>query len=264
MGARSNRKVFKMLGKRKRSSYSNRPFKKPRYSGRGSSNLRKRLGRSQYNSTAGIGRPLRQELKYNDLTSTLSNTTQGWAATVTPITVSQGTGPTQRLGRKIWISSMMLHGEIVRRPTAAPSGKTATAWNSNRARLPIVQDMQCNGIGFAPSDLFQDYSVAGISAFRNLETAPRFKVFMDKTMDFNLLTTTDPVIERNPVQRRTVNKYIKFREPITVEFDGTMGVLTERRTNNLAVLLIWDRAEESLFTPIIEELQYTTRIRFDG
>lgn len=110
--------------------------------------------------------PVTQELRYidnNPAFGAISGTMEQYLATQ----IAQGDGDSDRSGRKVTITQVMLKGDL------ELAEQTAASNTSERVRLLILQDKQVNGATFDVTDFIESNS---INAYRNLAFSQRFKV----------------------------------------------------------------------------------------
>lgn len=164
--------------------------------------------------------------------------------------IPQGTTESQRIGRKCVIKSLFIKGYILSNATS-DENKT-----SDRMRIIVYQDKQCNGATAAVTDILE---TAAINSFRNLAESGRFKILKDKTY-----VTGSPGGSYNGTNDLWAAKYVNLRINfanlnIPLEFNSTTGAITEIRSNNIGILAL-----SELGTPS-QTLAYTARVRFsDG
>lgn len=137
--------------------------------------------------------------------------------------VPQGTGESQRLGRKMMIKSIQCRGYFDYAPgTSAVGAGFGTAM--------LVLDKQANGANAAAADVID--STSAHIGVRNLANANRFTVL--KKIDMAMQTGGGvSAAFANSVER--VDFYHKCDIPI--EFSSTTGAITEIKSNNLFWLL---------------------------
>jgi len=131
--------------------------------------------------------------------------------------------------------------------------QTSTSDAHDTVRIIVYWDQQTNGAAATPLDILESLSV---NAFRNLANSKRFKILFDKKYHMNTgaATVVASAIVTAPVTR-VIQYYINMRIPI--EFDSTAGIISEIKSNNLAVLYISKHGN-------ITKVQGKFRIRFTG
>jgi hypothetical protein len=154
--------------------------------------------------------------------------------------VSQGTGPNQRIGRKITIKS--ISGQIgmqrlVDSKGLVPEQPQDGKWTSGQAFVWLVLDKQCNGTPAAVADIFTfGYTYQSI---RNLQYSDRFQILAKWSWDMTAIYAYGQADAGNNFYindiTRTVDIYKKCNIPI--EYSGSTGGLTEIRSNN--IFLCW-------------------------
>lgn len=165
--------------------------------------------------------------------------------------IADGTGQSERLGRKLTVAQVHINGTIVQQ------GATNNGQNTAKIRIMVVLDKQCNGATATVTGTGGPLETADVNSFRNLENSSRFKVLADKTM---------MMVQTGAAENAGVGylfgeskRGFKINLPrlnIPVEFSGTTGALTEIRSNNIFVMALSD---ENTNTP---QIQYIARIRF--
>ncbi len=156
--------------------------------------------------------------------------------------VPQGTTESERIGRKIVVKSLQMHGEF------ALPGATAAANMTDRVRCIVYLDKQANGGAATVLNILQS---ADIDSFYNLENQGRFRILMDKMQDFNATSSFGATLQSAPMLK-TWKLSRKLNFPI--EMSGTAGAITEMRSNNIGVIGISESG--------LAQVQYQSRIRY--
>lgn len=220
-------------GKRKSpSSYSNKPFKKPRQI--------VPSARPRYMRVAGRASGalvVAPEKKYldNTFTGLFTAPTTSWAGgELNPATAlnlcspAPGTAINQRVGRKILVHKIKIRGVFGFDTT---SGGSAVQFYPT-ARVIVVQDMQTNGgaamTGINAEDVMQASATAAsgnqLCTYANLATLGRFRILKDKKVQYSngisagavgSISTDFPDIP--------FKCSITFRKPVVVHFNATNG-----------------------------------------
>lgn len=144
------------------------------------------------------------------------------------LTIVQGNGPQQRIGRKLTVKKVSFYGVINHLATNDFSNVADTG------RMYLVQDTQTNGEQFDPIHFLE---TDNWKAFRNLTGTSRFRVLWQKTWSSQVQTAT--VTNATPFTtlwtggtqsfKFTVNCSIPIEYDAT-ETDGSIGTI---RSNNL-------------------------------
>lgn len=134
--------------------------------------------------------------------------------------VPRGTGPSDRIGRKIYIHEIYYRFDI----------QNILVSEDNKISVAIVQDRQCNGA--APSAL-DVMDTNNFQSFLNMENSNRFKILYRK----NVLLAARSA--NNNGSYRSVEGRLRFKQPILINFDeadpGTgVGNL---QSNNIFLML---------------------------
>ncbi len=169
------------------------------------------------------------ELKFHDLD--VDDTAIDTAGTIVAASlnlIAQGTGESERIGRKCTIKSVFIRFEV-RLPT-----QTAGATASDVARIIVYLDKQANG---ATASVTAILETANYQSFNNLTNRKRFRTLMDRTYDVNALagggdgTTED--------YGQTIISDTLFKKVnIPLEFSAAAGVITELSSSNIGILTI--------------------------
>ena len=192
-------------------------------------------GRPGYTRTVGFygrfsGRGLNVEKKFLDTNVGINGDDQGAIFNSgTVCVVPEGDGQSNRHGRKITITSVMLRGRFT---------LDATAPTPDRMRIIMYLDKQCNGATLAASDILTNASgsAATIDGFRNLEETHRVVVLADKT--YTLQRPNGNATVALAVANRTVTMYKKCNIEIVYDNSATTGAIATIRSNNIGFMLI--------------------------
>lgn len=148
--------------------------------------------------------------------------------------IPQGTGESQRIGRKCTITKihMRLNFEFL----AVETPDLVQASNAHETiRFMLIWDKQCNGTAGASLDVVETNVY---NSYRNLANSKRFVILYDMLRTFN----TTAVAEGNgttKASRRVIRDYqvnVTKKLWIPIEFDGTTGDITEIKSNNIQTL----------------------------
>lgn len=188
------------------------------------------------------------EMKYFDTTlndSALSAVTSTWvagtikdpattinlgsAAVATPLCLvapTVGAGLNQRVGRKITVRKIKVHGTI----NVAQQAAQAAADSANKVRIVLVQDCQTNAAQMTSAQLFNDASAneptVTINAFQNPNNFGRFRVLKDKMITMSNLNLTGSPTAADVVQASARYQFkfnVNFKIPVEVHFNATNG-----------------------------------------
>ncbi len=201
------------------------------------------------------------ELKFRDFELDSEAFTTAWAAKnpTSPSCLSaveQGNSESQRNGRKIWIHSLFIRGEIILPVAEGSTFPHAT----HHFRLCLVLDTQCNGAEVVATDVMRATITNDYLAFRNLENTTRYKVLWDRT--FTILPNVLNEGAANLFARGAVKRIFKimktFRTPMQVQFTGTASPPTVAQVNDNCLHII------GIGTNVTATLSYVSRLRFKG
>lgn len=180
------------------------------------------------------------ELKFTDATFSSLAPTSGVTLLQPFLGIENGTGESQRIGRKVSASTYHIKCQAV-----LPSSTTD---GIDRIRIIIVMDKQANGASATIADYLQSNS---IDSFRRLENTGRFKSLYDKTIVLN--STGGNGTNYSGVIR---DLKINIKAPVQVEYNGTAGLIAELKSNNLITFIISDKGKA--------RLEGAARLRFRG
>jgi len=171
------------------------------------------------------------ELKFHDQEIDDAIIAAGGVLTTSINLIAQGTGESERIGRKCTVRSIMWRGALT-----LPEGELQGApGTGERFRLILYHDKQANGAAATALGILE---VVGVDNYRNLANSGRFDILYDKHIDLNHLTLSHFAV--NSFSFAGVNRGFSFFKKcaIPLEFDAAAGALTELRSNNLGVLII--------------------------
>lgn len=190
-----------------------------------------------------------KELKFFDLESFATTTSIGVTTHSTMIQVPQGTGESQRIGRKIFLQSLELKLYLKLFSVSGTVGVVGPV--ANQYRVVVVQDKQCNGSTTSWTSVFEE---THLLARRRIENEMRYRILLDE-----IVSLIPPGIGSNGTDAVTPNvervKLWMLNLKMPIEFDGTAGTIGERRSNNLTLLTYSDRTHATLWN-------LRTRIRY--
>jgi len=158
-----------------------------------------------------------------------------------------GTGPSERIGRKITIKSIHLKGEAYMFSSSATSLDEAA---STIVRIFIVQDTQCNGSSALATDIWTTAKPSQNQI--NMENSSRFRV-LKKIVLVLKSPFWDAAALKSGAVTMPFEHYMKCDIPL--EYSGTTGVVSELRSNHVQV---WVSSSENAFTSVIG----SSRIRY--
>jgi len=171
------------------------------------------------------------ELKFHDLDIDDTDiATGGTIAEDSCLTIAQGDGESERIGRKCTVKSINWRFQIVLDSASTPVSGTDVV------RVILYQDKQTNGATAAVTDILESDD---FQSFNNLANKSRFRTLMDRTYELNSSAaagngTTDLTA---PAQ---INDTFFMSCNIPIEYDNsaTTGAIATMRSNNIGVLLL--------------------------
>lgn len=149
----------------------------------------------------------------------------GSAAVANPLCLvapTVGAGLNQRVGRKICVRKIKVHGTL----SVAPQVTQADADAATKIRIVLVQDMQTNAAQMTGAQLFNDGTgpVTVINSFQNPNNFGRFRVLKDKMFTISNLSIGGTAGAFAQASWRTNFKFnVNFRTAIDCHFNATNG-----------------------------------------
>jgi len=138
-----------------------------------------------------------------------------------PIT---GAALNNRVGRKISIHKIKVHGTL----SVAPQAAQAVADATTKARIVLVIDQQTNAAQMTGAQLFQDASAAAstVNTFQNPNNFGRFRVLKDKMFSLSNLNLAGSPTAADVIQAGIKVNFkfsVNFKKPLVVHFNATNG-----------------------------------------
>lgn len=178
----------------------------------------------------------------------LINSLLGGAA-ASGVGIPEGNGYDERVGRKIFISRLQIHGTIC--------GNTAGT-GCQQVRVMIVVDKQANGTTPTVHDLIDTSGAADYTqAFRNLENTGRFFWLMDR----HIVTQGDVAGAKHSQNWNLIKRFPKGLHVTYDQTDGngaaaTDGEVDTIKTNNIWVFAVGPAATNNA------KLSFSARVRY--
>lgn len=150
--------------------------------------------------------------------------------TISPhlLTIAQGIGDTQRIGRKVTIKKVMLRGNVEIPSTSTPGNTSATV------RIMLIHDKQANKALPGVTDVLE---TAVFQAFNNLSNKNRFVVLMDRMLVVQSKSGswdgTDDQFGENQVNFSYYKDVV-----IPIEYNAASGAITTVTSHNIFGLII--------------------------
>lgn len=161
--------------------------------------------------------------------------------------VPQGTGQTQRVGRKIIVQSLSVRGSM-----QLPSTSTIGDMDQ-RLRIVFYVDTQTNGSNPIIPEMLNGDPVS-IFTFRELSNLSRIKFIFDETFDMPVLAMTGGGVSAPTSTGFRFSR--KLNLPIEYDATATTGALATQRTNNIGSFMISEQ------TDVAPTILYVWRIRY--
>lgn len=214
----------------------------------------RRVGYYGRYNTGGHVRKERKFIDTGQLGATCTTASEG-GLLIVPTIIAQGTGQSNRIGRKITVKSIHLRAWFHKLTAVSSRG-------DNNIRIICFFDRQCNGQLPALTDLLQQDS---IRSFRNLVNSGRFGVLLDDWFEMNNIAGSSANVGGTDTfgmgrdKPYVWNKKIQF----DMEYSGTTGAITEIRTYNIYFLVI-AQTNEGAPTANRVTMNYECRLRYVG
>ena len=142
--------------------------------------------------------------------------------------ITSGTGESERIGRKVTVTSVLLRGRIILPSTSTVGDTTDTA------RLIIYIDTQTNGAAATVTNIL---STASVNSFRNLDNTSRFRIIHDvvytlKSQGGAGNGASDDFVESV--------RYLKIFKKcfLPIEFSAGAGTVADLTQNNIGIMAI--------------------------
>jgi hypothetical protein len=196
-----------------------------------------------------------KEIKYNDQFHATGGTlVQAVAGSlINPTTsnnligVAQGDGPTDRIGRVIFLKSLYIQGNMQLPLDTAP----ASHWYIT---LYVVQDKQTNKTAFTETTFLKQQNIlTAPDSFQNLDYSDRYRLLKKKVVRIGSRT-------QNATNDGRVAIPFKIYIPLSnlrCQYDGTSGAIGTMTTNSLHLMCI-----KSVEAPGDLAVNYNVRVRF--
>ena len=186
------------------------------------------------------------EMKFHDVVANISTISVTGNYLPQLLTITEGVGPSQRIGRKMTVKKFCYRFHLILPVT------TVSVDTTDSVRVIAFVDHQTNGAALTASTTILES--ADIDSWRNLINSGRFTIFADKVYDLSSASGANAAGNYGSVEIfDTIYKDLNT----VIEYDaGGTGDITEIRTNNIGVLFLSRRG-----TAFVEG---RVRIRYQG
>lgn len=147
------------------------------------------------------------------------------------LTIAQGDGESERIGRKICVKSIGWKFRV-----SLPTRVGAGSGLADTIRVIVYLDQQTNGVAAGVTEILES---ADFQSFNNLANKGRFKTLMDRT--YNLTNPSgagDGAVNDFSELHISDSFYKKCSIPIEYDNSAGTGAITTMRSNNIGVLMI--------------------------
>lgn len=162
--------------------------------------------------------------------------------------VPNGSGPSDRVGRKITVKGLYLKGKITL-PTS-----TNLLDSDQRIRLMIYIDTQHNGAATGPN-LASLLQASDIDAFYNLDETGRYKYIYDKVHTLNQTGSGNGTTSA----AYTICRNFKINLPMDcmIQYSGSTGAITGITNNNIGMHAVCDN-----IISVAPTIEWHSRLRY--
>ncbi len=162
-----------------------------------------------------------KELKFHDLTFGFQPI-ETWGPLTSINLITQGVTETDRIGRQIKVHSVHIRGKL-------QLDEDTTGKDSIIMRWALILDRQANGANPAALDIWE---LNDFITHRNLANRKRFTILSAGQRALNRSGSAGSEVVM------PFNLNYRFKRPLPIEFDSTVGVITEIKSNNLIFMLV--------------------------
>lgn len=165
------------------------------------------------------------------------------------VEIPEGTGRSERIGRKAMIKHVMLRFNAIVPPVAS-SGNSADIF-----RVVVYQDKQTNGSAATVPDILDTTLLAlNYQSFKNLTNSGRFRILYDRSYSVNALSGTTGF----NFDSRVYYEYHSRELNIPIEFNdsSSTGDISSMSSNNIGYFVI-SRAGDA-------QWEANWRVRYQG
>lgn len=163
------------------------------------------------------------------------------------VEIPQGTGESERLGRKCLVEGLALRGSVTSASGATPQG------SDDQVRIIVYQDKQTNGAAATVTDILES---ADWRSFNNLANSQRFRILHTEMLTFNVTAVGQSAAGTFATLERTFMFDVYKKCNLELEFSNTTGAITELKSNNIGILAISRAGATSI--------DFKWRVRFTG
>ncbi len=173
------------------------------------------------------------EMKFHDLDiDDAVVAVNGTIAQVSCVTIAEGNGENERIGRKLTIKKIMWRYDL-NLPTTVTAANT-----SDSVRVILYQDRQANGATAAVTGILKSND---FQSFNLLANSKRFIILMDRTHHLNSGAGSGQGTTAALSYAEAREDFTFFKDcSIEIEYDSTAtdGTIGTVRSNNIGVLLL--------------------------
>lgn len=188
----------------------------------------------------------RQELKFQD-TPVANNVVAatGEIFDDSIVEIDQGTGESNRVGRKVIVRKISLRYNITL-PTTTTAGSMADS-----VRFMVIIDKQCNGATATVAGVLEDSTIFG---FNNLSNKGRFRVLMDDVVNVAATAAFGNGTTNASGQVRIHKSWHSKNLNIPIEYSDTGNAIADITSNNIFLLAVSEQG--------VAQLETNARVRY--
>ncbi len=143
---------------------------------------------------------------------------------------AQGTTKTTRVGNRIVVKSLYIRGKLSFLGFAGTGGLNT---RSNRARIIILIDHQCNGLLPVAADILEDPTL--LDSFRDTDNSTRFTVLYDKVFTSHTQVVHNAVAGDYSSFDRIINFSFYKKLNMLCRYDGTTSDIANLTDNSMVM-----------------------------
>lgn len=188
------------------------------------------------------------EWKFFDIFASATASLTGVIVAASHNVIPQGTGPSERLGRKITIRSLQVQGSF-QLPTTL-----VVAHMAQRIRIVFYIDTATNGSA-RPVDEMLSGPPTSIFAFRELSNEPRIPFIYDEQFDVPVWAVHSTGTSIPTTTGFEFN--CKLNLPIEFDASATTGEIATQRTNNIGSFIVCEAGDNPATVAYVSRIRYT-------
>lgn len=177
--------------------------------------------------------------------------------------LKQGPGNTERIGNRINVTSIGFKWYLTAFDDTYDYNVGGPGMQSRFIyKYWIVMDQQTNGALFDPDAFLENQAKPNILSFNNLENSERYRTLKSGLVKVPIVVSTTGAAAWKASFSDMQEMYLKFKKPVPIKYDGATGQIAEIKSNNIYLLLCWNKG--LFFTDPAQTLSITvsSRVRY--